>query len=123
MSAIGVALRLGIFAIIAVTRSAGLARRLQLNNMTPSYFTTQEMEQARKQFGIDCALVYWSISTSIMSPASEYGALLIEGKPFIYIPETDQLLREDFLQWIKEQRKAKRDLEVENEQRKQLDLI
>lgn len=91
--------------------------------MTHSYFTTEEMEQARKHFGIDDALVYWSISTSNMSPAVHYGALLIDGKPFIYIPETDQLLREDFLQWIKEQRKAKRDLEIENDQRKQLDLI
>lgn len=99
------------------------ALRKDAHAMTPSYFTTQEMEQARKHFGLDATLVYWSISTSILSPAREYGALLIEGKPFIYIPETDQLLRDDFLQWLKEQRKAKRDLEVENEQRKQLDLI
>lgn len=47
-----------------------------------------------------------SVSTSYFSVARHYGGAKIQGCDYTYLPETDEIVRDDVLQWIQKQVKS-----------------
>lgn len=48
------------------------------------------------------------VSLSQLSIARHYGGCTFQGRSYIYLPETDELLRDDVVKWLAKHRKAQR---------------
>lgn len=65
-----------------------------------------------------------SVSSSYFSVARHYGGCKIQNEAYTYKPETDELIRNDVLQWIQKQIKAtqKKPKPAADNQKNQLSL-
>lgn len=48
------------------------------------------------------------VSHSQLSVARHYGGCKFQGRHYVYIPDTDELLRDDVVRWLAKHRKAQR---------------
>jgi len=46
------------------------------------------------------------VSQTQFSIARHYGGINYQGQPYTYVPETDELIRDDVLKWVVNRRKA-----------------
>lgn len=76
-------------------------------NNEQSYLTESEVEQIqvlhKRTYYAVC-----HVSTTIFSVARLYGRATIQGEPFTYFPDTDELIRDDVLKFVADLRKPKR---------------
>lgn len=75
----------------------------------PSYLTESEVE-ALQSSGLhrDTYYAVRHVTDTIFSVARFYGAATIQGEPFTYFPDTDELIRDDVLKFVTQLRKRKR---------------
>jgi len=93
---------------------------LNAGNPRVNSFLTEEEFNALANCGLDRLSPYLitSVRNTQMSIARHYGGIEFRGKYYIYLPDTDELIRDDVLGWLNKNRRKQRKLsaEVENKQ-------
>lgn len=73
-----------------------------------SYLTNNEIERLQTA-GLpeDAPFIIQGVSQSLYSVARHYGGATIQKRHYLYIPPTDELIREDVLKLVQKWRKEK----------------
>ena len=70
-----------------------------------SYIAESEVHALQEHFDRDATIAYRDVSNSLLSLARHYGGTTVNGKHFVYFPETDELIRDDVLAFLHKRRK------------------
>lgn len=79
-----------------------------------SYLTDEEITELNaSDLSRATAFAMRNVSSGFFSVARHYGGAKINGASYTYFPESDELIRDDVLQWITKRRKAQKRSRVE----------
>jgi hypothetical protein len=83
-----------------------------------SYLTDEEQD-ALESSGLEpwTPFVIQNVSRTQLSVARHYGGCLYNGREYVYIPTTDELIRDDVVRWVTKRRKEQHVAQKRDEDR------
>ena len=71
---------------------------------------TESEEMALQDAGLDrqSPFMIRGVSKTQFSIARHYGGVVFKGQSYTYLPETDEMIRDDVAKWLAKHRKAER---------------
>ena len=81
-----------------------------------SYLTQQEIDALQvSELHRKTPFLIANCQTSVFSIARHYGGARYQGYEYVYIPTTDELIRQDVLKWLAKYRKEQKSKEIDIE--------
>jgi hypothetical protein len=110
-----------------ISRCAGCAQALTLMSASEVFmsYLTDEEQDALEWSGLEpwTPFVIQDVSRTQLSVARHYGGCLYRGKEYVYLPTTDELVRDDVVRWIATRRKEEQQAVKQQDDAQQLDML
>lgn len=79
-----------------------------------TYLTEEEVDELQNtKLSRDTPFLITGVSNSQLSIARHYGGCKYQGRQYVYMPTTDELIRDDVLKWARAYRERKKIKEIQ----------